>query len=176
MVSYLDIILVLIMAWAIWRGWRNGFIAELFSFLAFFVGIYAAVYLSEAVAKMVGANDGTITSRVGIFIAIFLVVVIGMYFLGKLISSSVKGGTEKWNKALGAVFSLSKYLLGCSALFVMLHALDTKFKLIPQAQKDASLVYEPVNSFAKTVIPAIEEFTAQQDSTAAPKPAESATR
>jgi membrane protein required for colicin V production len=157
-VSYLDIILVLILVWALWRGWMNGFVSELFSFLAFFVGIYAAVYLSETVAKMVGATDGSISTRVAVFLGIFLVVVIGMYFLGKLISKNIKGSGEKWNKALGATFSLAKYLLGTSSLFVMLHALDDKFHMIPQSQKDASIVYEPVNDFSKTVIPAIEDF------------------
>jgi uncharacterized membrane protein required for colicin V production len=136
----------------------NGFVSELFSFLAFFVGIYAAVYLSETVAKMIGATDGSMSTRVAVFLGIFLVVVIGMYFLGKLISKNIKGGGEKWNKALGATFSLAKYLLGTSSLFVMLHALDDKFHMIPQSQKDASIVYEPVNNFSKTVIPAIEDF------------------
>lgn len=146
------------MLWALWRGWMNGFVSELFSFLAFFVGIYAAVYLSEAVAKMIGATDGSVSTRVAVFLGIFLVVVIGMFFLGKLISKNIKGSGEKWNKALGATFSLAKYLLGTSSLFVMLHALDDKFHMIPQSQKDASIVYEPVNNFSKTIIPAIEDF------------------
>ena len=146
------------MLWALWRGWMNGFVSELFSFLAFFVGIYAAVYLSETVAKMIGATDGSVSTRVAVFLGIFLVVVIGMFFLGKLISKNIKGSGEKWNKALGATFSLAKYLLGTSSLFVMLHALDDKFHMIPQSQKDASIVYEPVNNFSKTIIPAIEDF------------------
>jgi uncharacterized membrane protein required for colicin V production len=149
---------VLILLWALWRGWMNGFVSELFSFLAFFVGIYAAVYLSETVAKMIGATDGSVSTRVAVFLGIFLVVVIGMFFLGKLISKNIKGSGEKWNKALGATFSLAKYLLGTSSLFVMLHALDDKFHMIPQSQKDASIVYEPVNNFSKTIIPAIEDF------------------
>ena len=107
---------------------------------------------------MIGATDGSMSTRVAVFLGIFLVVVIGMYFLGKLISKNIKGGGEKWNKALGATFSLAKYLLGTSSLFVMLHALDDKFHMIPQSQKDASIVYEPVNDFSKTVIPAIEDF------------------
>ena len=158
MVSYLDIILVLILVWALWRGWMNGFVSELFSFLAFFVGIYASVYLSASVAEMMGVSDGSIGSRVAAFLVIFIVVVIGMYFLGRLISKNIKGSGEKWNKALGATFSLAKYLLGTSSLFVMLHALDDKFHIIPQSQKDASIVYEPVNDFSKTIIPAIEDF------------------
>ena len=149
---------MLILLWALWRGWMNGFVSELFSFLAFFVGIYAAVYLSETVAKMIGATDGSVSTRVAVFLGIFLVVVIGMFFLGKLISKNIKGSGEKWNKALGATFSLAKYLLGTSSLFVMLHALDDKFHMIPQSQKDASIVYEPVNNFSKTIIPAIEDF------------------
>jgi len=107
---------------------------------------------------MIGATDGSVSTRVGVFLGIFLVVVIGMYFLGKLISKNIKGSGEKWNKALGATFSLAKYLLGTSSLFVMLHALDDKFHMIPQSQKDASIVYEPVNDFSKTIIPAIEDF------------------
>lgn len=64
MVSYLDILLVLILAWAIWRGWSNGFVAELFSFLAFFVGVYASVYLSEPVGKLMGLHTFVLNETV----------------------------------------------------------------------------------------------------------------
>lgn len=158
MVSYLDILLVLMLAWAIWRGWSNGFVAELFSFLAFFVGVYASVYLSEPVGKLMGATDESVGTRVAVFLVIFLIVVVGMYFLGKLITSKIKGGTEKWNKALGSLFSLGKYMLGLGSLFVMLHALDSKFHLLPESQKQASYVYEPLNSFSRTLFPEIKEF------------------
>jgi membrane protein required for colicin V production len=161
MVSYLDILLVLILGWAIWRGWVNGFVAEMFSFLAFFVGIYASVYLSEPVGKMLGATDDGMGTRVGVFLIIFLIVVVGMYFLGKFITSKIKGGTEKWNKALGSLFSLAKYMLGMGSLFVMLHALDSKFHVLPQEQKSASVVYEPLNNFSRTLFPEIKEFEAQ---------------
>jgi uncharacterized membrane protein required for colicin V production len=44
----------------------NGFVSELFSFLAFFVGIYAAVYLSETVAKMIDSEKCSRCKKINI--------------------------------------------------------------------------------------------------------------
>src|SRR6187402_2362995 len=52
MVSYLDLILLIPIGWAIWRGWKNGFVMEVFSMLALFVGIYAGIHLSDWMASL----------------------------------------------------------------------------------------------------------------------------
>jgi len=50
--NYLDIILVLPLIIGAWRGFKKGFIIELFTLLALLVGLYAGIHFSDFVAGL----------------------------------------------------------------------------------------------------------------------------
>jgi membrane protein required for colicin V production len=159
MVSYLDLILLIPIGIAIWRGWKNGFVMEVFSVLALFVGVYLAVHLSDGMTSLlrtkmdVQAEDLPVFS----FILILLIVGVGLYFLGKVITSQVKsGGGDKLNSSAGAFFSLTRYLLILSITFLFFNALDAKYDILPEKQKENSFIYKPIYQFSLTLMPAIE--------------------
>lgn len=160
MVSYLDLFLLIPIGLAIWRGWRNGFVMEVFSMLALFVGLYAGVHFSEWMAdflrtkfEMKGENLPIIS-----FIVVLVLVFVGLFFLGKLITKTVSaGGAEKWNQIGGAFFSLAKTLLFLSILFVLFNALDRKYGWLPHQQKRHSFFYEPIYNFSLFLLPSMEE-------------------
>ena len=160
MVSYLDLILLIPIGWAIWKGWKNGFVMEIFSMLSLFVGIYIAIHFSDWFAhflrdKMdVKAEYLPVTS----FVIVLILVIIGLYFLGKLITKTVKaGGGETLNNIGGAFFSLTKFLLAMSVLFIFFNMLDARYKILPPEQKAKSYFYEPIYNFSLVLLPAFEE-------------------
>lgn len=160
MVSYLDLILLIPIGFALWRGWKNGFVLEIFSMLALFVGIYAGVHLSDALSVFM-RNKLDMKSEylpVTAFIIIFILVMVGLFFLGKLITKQVKaGGAERWNQFGGAFFSLTKTLLILSMTFIFFNCLDSKYKLLPSQQKQKSYFYEPIYNFSLFLLPAVEK-------------------
>lgn len=159
MVSYLDLFLLLPIGFAIWRGWKNGFVMEVFSMLSLFVGIYAGVHLSDAMASFLKNKMEVQSEYLPIisFVVVFLLVLIGLFFLGKLITKSVSaGGAEKWNQMGGAFFSLTKALLFLSITFVLFNAVDRRYSWLPKEQKDKSYFYEPIYNFSLFLLPAIE--------------------
>lgn len=179
MVSYFDLILLIPFGLAIWRGWKNGLVMEIFSTLALFVGLYAGIYFSDWMAEIlrdkldVKAENLPITS----FIVVFVLVLVGLFFLGKLITKTVSaGGGERWNQTGGAVLSLTKTVLFLSVIFVFFHAIDSKYKFLPKEQREKSFFYEPVYNFSLFLLPAIEDsdfFKRLQTEGLAPKEDES---
>jgi membrane protein required for colicin V production len=159
MVSYLDLILLIPVGLAIWKGWKNGFVMEVFSMLALFAGIYAGVHLSDWMASFLKEKMEVQSENLPIvaFVVVFLLVLVGLFFLGKLITKTVSaGGAEKWNQLGGAVFSLSKTLLFLSVCFLLFNALDRKYTWLPEEQKEKSYFYEPIYNFSLFLLPAVE--------------------
>lgn len=160
MVSYLDLILLIPIGLAIWRGWRNGFVMEVFSMLALFVGLYAGVHLSDWMANFLRTKFDMNGENLPIvsFIAVLVLVFVGLFFLGKLITRTVSaGGAERWNQIGGAFFSLSKTLLFLSILFVLFNALDRKYGWLPHQQKQHSYFYAPIYNFSLFLLPSMED-------------------
>lgn len=160
MVSYIDIVLVIILALAGWRGWKNGFVMELFSLLAIFVGIYAGLRLSDWFTNMLRDHMDVNTPYMPLlsFVSIMVLVIIGLWFLAKLITKTVKaGGAEKWNQIGGVVFALAKTVLSLSVVFLVFHSLDSRAGIIPDEQKQKSYLYQPIYDFSLFVLPSIKE-------------------
>ncbi len=159
MVSYLDLILLIPIGLAIWKGWKNGFVMEVFSMLALFAGIYAGVNFSDWMASFLKDKMEVQSENLPIisFVVVFLLVLVGLFFLGKLITKTVSaGGAEKWNQFGGAFFSLTKTLLFLSVCFVLFNALDRKYNWLPNQQKEKSYFYEPIYNFSLFLLPAVE--------------------
>lgn len=160
MVSYLDLILLIPIGWALWRGWKNGFVLEVFSMLALFVGLYAGIHLSNWMSSFLKNKMEVQAEYLPIiaFLVIFILVLVGLFFLGKLITKSVKaGGAEKWNQIGGAFFSLTKTLLFLSMTFIIFNMMDAKYGLLPAQQKQKSYFYKPIYNFALVLLPAIKD-------------------
>jgi len=160
MVSYFDLLLLIPFGLAIWRGWKNGLVMEIFSMLALFVGIYAGIYFSDWMADILRDKMDVKAENLPIvsFIVVFVLVLVGLFFLGKMITKSVSaGGAERWNQVGGAFLSLTKTVLFLSVTFVLFHALDSKYKILPTEQREKSYFYEPVYNFSLFLLPAMED-------------------
>lgn len=160
MVSYLDLFLLIPIALAIWRGWKNGFVMEIFSALALFVGLYASVRLSDWMAGIMRNTMGIEGDHVPItsFVLVFVLVCIGIFFLGKLITKHVSnGGAERWNQIGGAFFALTKTLLFLSIVFILFNIADSKYNVLSEQQKQKSYLYEPIYNFGLNIIPSMKE-------------------
>ena len=160
MVSYLDIFLLIPIGFAIWRGWKNGFVIEVFSLLSIFVGIYLGIHLSDWTSSVLREKFDVQSSNLPIisFLLILILVIVGLFFLGRLITKSVKaGGAETWNKVGGAFFSLTKFILSLSVMFILFNSLDAKYDLMSEEQKKKSYLYEPIYNFSLVILPAFEE-------------------
>ncbi len=96
----IDIILFVLLAMAIFKGFSRGFIVAVFSFLAFIVGIAAALKLSATVASSLQQKANVSGSWLPaisfflVFIAVVIVVRLGAKLLKKAVSLVLLGWAD----------------------------------------------------------------------------------
>jgi membrane protein required for colicin V production len=158
-VNYLDIILTIPLIYGGWRGFKKGFIIELFTLLAIFIGIYAGIHFSDMIAGILRDQLGITTKYLPViaFSITFLLVGAMVFFGGKMLETMIKAvALSPLNKIAGLVFGAIKMLYIMSAIIVILESIDEKNDFFPQDQKDGSLLYHPVKNTSLQTIPALK--------------------
>jgi membrane protein required for colicin V production len=157
--SFLDIIILIPVAFFVFKGLKNGLIIEVASLAALFLGIYFGIYLSDFVSGLLikyfklNANYTSAIAFILIFIAVIIIVRIIAKSIEKVIDMTTLGFL---NKLLGAVFAVLKVLFLISLVFYAINKLDTNEKLFTPRAKTKSLFYKPVSEIAPLAIPRIK--------------------
>ena len=148
---FLDIIALVLLVMALWKGVRNGLILGIFSFLAFIIGLAAALKLSAVAAEYIGQNV-SISERWLPFIAfavVFLIVVLLVRLGAKALEGVVNLATLGWmNKLGGFVFYALIYLFILSVLLFYTDQLN----LINPETKEASVSFPLLQPLAPKII------------------------
>jgi membrane protein required for colicin V production len=147
----IDIIVVVLLVFAIYKGLRNGLVLAVFSFLAFFIGLAAALKLSSVVAVYLGTNT-SISQRwlpVLAFAIVFIIVVFLVRLGAKAIERVLKIVMLGWlNRLGGVVFYALVYLFILSILLFYAHQLH----LIKPETIEASTTYSFIEPLAPRLI------------------------
>ena len=110
-----DIVVLILIALALFKGFSRGLIMAIFSFAAFFIGLAAALKLSATVANYLRESSDRVPSAwwpVIAFIAVFLIVALIVRLLGTVVEKSVELATLCWiNKLGGFLVYMVLYLL-----------------------------------------------------------------
>ncbi len=101
----IDSCLIILVVWAIIKGWKQGLVVAAFSFAAVFIGMAAAVKTSAILAKWLGES---VSINMGwlpflAFILIMIVVGILVRIVAKIIESTLKFSMLGWLNTLGGV-------------------------------------------------------------------------
>lgn len=158
--NVIDLVLIIPLLWAAWRGFRKGLIVEVFSLLALFAGIYGGIHFSDQVAMWLSDEISIKESYLPVvsFAVTFIAVVIAVYFIGKAIEKVAHMAALKpVNKILGAAFGIAKVALIISLSLVFLDPLNRSAQLIPEESIEESFLYSPVKGFSLVILPVIKE-------------------
>lgn len=150
----IDILTLLLLALAAFKGYRRGLIVAIFSFLGIVIGIAAALKFSVAVADWFHDN-----TNIGVqwlpFIS-FILVMIGVIIILRWIANMLEAAIDLvllgWlNKLGGIIFYVGIYLLVYS--IVLFYA--AKMGIIKQETIDASQTYAVIEPWGPVVINAM---------------------
>lgn len=160
--DYLDIVLLIPLAWGAFKGFRNGFIIELSTLAALILGIWGAIHFSDWVAEYI-AQHLTIERRYLPMIAFavtFLGIVIALNLLGRLLTSLLKAvALNGINRLVGAIFGLLKWSFILSILLFLWRPIqEGSIKWPTPEDRDKSILYQPISSLAPLFFPYIEEL------------------
>ena len=174
--NFIDVLLLIPIIYAVYKGFKNGFIIEICTLLALLVGIYAGVHLSDGTANLLKSNWNFDSEYMPViaFSITFLVIGALVFFGGKMLEKVVDvAHLTPLNKFLGVLFALIKIIYFISVFVVLLESYDEKGDFIKEETKSESLLYEPIKKLSLTTIPRLKEstifltnaFKAEQDST-----------
>ena len=159
---FVDILLIIPLIYAAYKGFKHGIIIEVFTLLALFVGIYAGIHFSDFTAKWLRESFSWESDYLPViaFTVTFLAVGAMVYFAGKMIEQVAKvTSLTPANKFFGIVFALLKMTYFLSVFLVLLQSYDDKGHFIPQEMKDESLLYTPISKVSTTLTPALQQST-----------------
>jgi membrane protein required for colicin V production len=160
--NFLDIIIIVPIIYASYKGFKHGFVIELFTLLALFVGIYAGIHFSDMVAEWLKESAGWDSPYIPVvsFTLTFLAVGAMIYFGGKAVEKMIKVvQLNPLNKAAGIFFSAIKMLYILSIILVLLESYDEKGQFFPEETKNNSLLYHPVKDLSTKTVPGLANST-----------------
>jgi len=160
--NFIDIVIIVPVIYAAWKGFKHGLIIEVFTLLALVVGLYAGIHFSDYVANVLKKSFEWNSKYVPVvsFTITFLAVGAMVYFAGKAIEKVVKiTGLTPVNKGLGVFFSVLKMTYIISIIIVLIESYDEKNDFFPEKTKTESLLYTPVKKVSTYTIPGLAEST-----------------
>lgn len=146
-----DIITIIVVVVALFFGWRNGFVSQLFSIAGVVGGIVVALLYDQQVGELLRL-DPKYAKIVG-FIVTFIAVAILVAILSRLLSSILSAiGLGGINTILGIAVSILKYLLILSVVFVLFEQLNNKVEIVSKQYIDNSISFKPVSALSESVV------------------------
>lgn len=161
--NYFDIIVGIILAFALFKGFKNGLIIELASLVALVLGLLGAILFCDVTAAFL--KEYINSSYIGLiaFVLTFILIVIGVHVVAKVVDKMVSAiALGPVNRILGSAFSLLKYAFIISVLLAVVNGLERTVKIIPDQQKESSYLYGPVESMAPFVFPYLQFDTVKE--------------
>lgn len=160
--NFIDVLILVPIIYAGYKGFKHGFIIEVFTLLALFVGLYAGIHFSDFLAAFLKKSFSWDSEYLPIisFTLVFLGVGAMVFFAGKAIEQVVKvTNLTPFNKLLGIFFGVVKMLYIVSVVLVIGESYDEKGDFIPEEKKENSLLYKPVKAISTYTIPGMENST-----------------
>lgn len=147
----IDVIVSILLIMAIFKGLSKGLIVAVFSFLAFIIGIAAALKLSTAMAAYIGDNVAVSQRWLPFvaFIVVFIIVVLLVRLGAKLLQGAVQMVMLGWLNRVGGVLF---YVLIYFFIFSIILFYATQLNFIKPATAQASVTYGFIQPFGPKVI------------------------
>jgi membrane protein required for colicin V production len=150
----IDVILLVLMIIAIFKGLRRGLIVAVFSFIAFIVGLVAALKLSTVVASYL--DDAVNISAKWLpflsFALVFLLVVLVVRMIAALVESTIELAMLGWANRIGGILLYSLLYI---VIFSIILFFATQMNFFEQQTLDQSVTYPFIRPVGPVVIDSI---------------------
>ena len=157
--NFIDIIIVILVLLAAFKGFSRGLIKELISLISLISGVYIASNFSVYIEKHLNYKGIEEYNTIISFVLVFLIIYLSLKLAGVIINKFVKIiQLNLINKILGLLFGASKALIIIAFILFELHHLEQSFStIIPKNQKEESKLYSLVVEIIPTISPIVKE-------------------
>ncbi len=153
--NIIDIILGVILAYSLYRGFKNGLIVELCGILGILLGVYLSYKFGNVFVKYIDLSYEV--ASVLSFIAVFVIAVVVVHLLARLVSKLLSGiGLGGVNRLLGGFASLIKFAIVLSLLLSLFTTINRETKWVEKKTMDGSVVAKYLNKSSELLFPYID--------------------
>ncbi len=159
--SFLDIILGVLLIYAMYNGLKNGFFVEFASLISLVVGIFIAIKFSYLLRSIIESHVSWSPKVIEItaFGLTFLIVLIAINTLAKVFTGIADFAYLGWlNKLGGAAFSVLKTVLMLSIVFNLFQKININNFIVKQETLDNSMFYNPIQELSKFIYPSLNKW------------------
>lgn len=138
--NWIDIIVLIPLCWYAYRGFRNGFLMEIVSLAALFLGLFISYKFSDLISLWI---TGTTLAKPISFSLCFILTIVLVNLLGRILKRALKPVLSEFlDKGLGILFGALKVILVFGVLFYFIDTIDKKEILVKHEVKEASIAYK----------------------------------
>ena len=159
--NLIDIIILILLAWGAFRGFTQGFILQVVTFIALIIGVWASIAFSDNMSEFLTRNMDITGKYLPVlsFVLIFILVIIIAHLIGMLLTRFIEIASLGWlNRIGGIAFGVLKMAFIVSVLLTIQNRMKEKIHIISEKQIQTSLFYKPLSSFAPAVFPHLKQL------------------
>ena len=148
--NWIDIIVLIPLCWYAFRGFKNGFLMEIVSLAALFLGLFISYKFSDLISLWL---TGTTLAKPISFSLCFVLTIVLVNLLGRILKRALKPVLSEFlDKGLGVLFGILKVVLVAGVLFYFIDTVDKKEILIKHEVKEASVAYKHLSPVMSHVL------------------------
>ena len=136
--NWIDIIVLIPLCWYAYRGLRNGFLMEIVSLAALFLGLFVSYKFSDLISLWLTGT--TLAKPIS-------------FSLGRILKRALKPVLSEFlDKGLGVLFGVLKVVLVAGVLFYFIDTVDKKEIFIKRDVKESSVAYKHLSPVMSHVL------------------------
>ncbi|MFI3292184.1 MAG: CvpA family protein [Rikenellaceae bacterium] len=161
--NWIDIVILLLLAFALYSGAVRGVIVQLCSILGVILGIWLGVRYGEVIGCLIGVTSDY-AFAVGLSIVV-IATVVALAVVARLFRGLFKfAGLGVLDRILGAALSGCKYALIISVLLGIFDTFNSNINLLDKSVISQSKLYRPMINISDSIFPALDWTKQQIDS------------
>lgn len=151
----IDLMIYLVLALAVFEGWRRGAIVQLCSLAGLVAAIFLAARYGAEVGQRLGLEEGV--AAAGGFAVVLVATVIAVAVLARLLRKLFRfAGFGIPDIVVGIAVSAVKYLLVLSVAFATLESINNDYGLISRETVEGSHWFRPIREISDRIFPFID--------------------
>ena len=155
--NWLDIVIILLLVFAVWGGWRQGVVTQILGLAALALGIFLAWRYGGAIGAWFGLED--VMARVVGFIVVLVVVIVAVVLIGRATRGLFRiVGLGVFDNVLGVLFSALKMAVFTGLFMMLFEVLDPDGRVIPAGVREGSRMYGIVDGVCDVVFPFVRDM------------------
>jgi uncharacterized membrane protein required for colicin V production len=155
--TWLDIVIILLLLFAICDGWRQGAVTQILGLGAVVLGAVLGWWYGDEIGRWMGL-EGNVALGAG-FVTVLVVVILVVVLIGRLTRGLFRiVGLGVFDKLLGVVLGALKMAIFVGLLIIFIGFCDPHGRVISDEVKERSRVYKMVDAVNGLIFPFVRDI------------------